>query len=129
MSMSPRSVRFATLAPLLLVVLVCPSRALAEGKSIARTVNAKADSSHDGVYDRFDGDLELGLALGAELGTAGGVAPAVRGSAHYFSIAGLYAGGRVHPGGDGAPGFRVQKAPSDNDSESSVRSNSAGPVS
>ena len=105
MPMSPRSVRIATLAPSLSLVLAltCPSLALAEGSSIARTVNAKADSSRDGVYDRFDGDLELALALGAELGTAGGVAPAVRGSAHYFSIAGLYAGGRVHPGGGGAP--------------------------
>jgi len=101
--MSPRSVRFAMLAASLALVLTCPSLAFAEGKSIARALSAKADSSRDGVYDRFDGDLELGLALGAEFGTAGGVAPAVRGTAHYFSIAGLYAGGRVHPGGDGAP--------------------------
>ncbi|HWZ92475.1 MAG TPA: hypothetical protein VNW92_26600 [Polyangiaceae bacterium] len=81
----------------------CPSLARAEGTSVAKAVKVKADSSHDGVYERFDGDLDLGLALGAELGSAGGVAPIVRGTAHYFSIAGLYAGGRVKAGDDSAP--------------------------
>lgn len=55
-------------------------------------------SDRDGVYDRLDGDLDLDLSLGAELGSAGGVAPALRGSAHYFSIAGIYLEGRMHAG-------------------------------
>jgi len=61
-----------------------------------------ADSSRDGVYDRFDGDLDLGLGMGAELGSAGHAAPAIRGSAHYFSIAGVYLEGRVHAGDQAA---------------------------
>jgi hypothetical protein len=43
----------------------------------------------DGVYQRFEGDLDLGLALGGEIG-----APGSRGvgwlSAHYFSMLGAY---------------------------------------
>jgi hypothetical protein len=90
----PRLLAFATLAS----CLASPSVASAEGRSVAKAVNLNADSSRDGVYERFDGDLELGLALGAELGSAGSAAPVVRGTAHYFSIAGLYAGGRIRAG-------------------------------
>jgi len=97
--MTPRSACLATFA----VCLACPSPALADGANVARAVNLKADSSRDGVYDRFDGDLDLGLALGAELGSAGTPAPIVRGSAHYFSIAGLYAAGRFKASSDSAP--------------------------
>jgi hypothetical protein len=61
-----------------------------------------ADSTRDGVYDRFDGDLDLGLGLGAELGSAGHAAPAMRGTAHYFSIAGVYLEGRVRAGDESA---------------------------
>jgi len=57
----------------------------------------------DGVYDRFDGDLDLGLGLGAELGSAGRAAPLLLGSAHYFSMAGMYAAGRVRAGDGSAP--------------------------
>jgi hypothetical protein len=57
----------------------------------------------DGVYDRFDGDLDLGFALGAEFGSVGRVAPALRASAHYFSIAGVYLSGRLKTGADSAP--------------------------
>lgn len=45
----------------------------------------------DGVYGRFEGDLDLGLGAGAELdhdGTRG----ALRGSLHYFSMIGVYTG-------------------------------------
>ncbi|MEO8901875.1 MAG: hypothetical protein ABI488_08415 [Polyangiaceae bacterium] len=56
----------------------------------------RADSARDGVYDRLDGDLDLGFGLGAELGSAGRIAPALRASAHYFSIAGIYLNGRIH---------------------------------
>ena len=62
-----------------------------------------AQPAPDGVYDRFDGDLDLGFALGAELGSAGRVAPALRASAHYFSIAGVYLSGRIKTGGNSAP--------------------------
>jgi hypothetical protein len=97
--MTPRSVFLATLS----VCLLWPGLASAEGATLARTVSPKPDSSRDGVYGRFDGDLDLGLALGAELGSAGNAAPIVRGSAHYFSIAGLYAGGRFKAGDTSAP--------------------------
>jgi hypothetical protein len=73
------------------------SQAFAQAASVRH-----ADSTRDGVYDRFDGDLDLGLGLGAELGSAGHPAPAVRGSAHYFSIAGVYAEGRIHAGDESA---------------------------
>jgi hypothetical protein len=94
--------RVATSA-LLAVCLLCAKRARAEGASVARTLNFRADSSRDGVYDRFDGDLDLGLALGAELGSAGTPAPMIGGSAHYFSMAGLYAGGRYKASADSGP--------------------------
>lgn len=77
---------------LVALALLCASRpALAE------------EAKHDGVYDRFDGDLDLGLALGAELGSAGDPAFAMRASAHYFAIAGVYAQGRLQSGADSAP--------------------------
>jgi hypothetical protein len=60
------------------------------------SVRSAPDAAADGVYDRFDGDLDLGLALGAEFGSAGQVAPALRASAHYFSIAGVYLAGRIN---------------------------------
>ena len=59
--------------------------------------------ARDGVYGRFDGDLDLGIALGAELGSAGQAAPALRASVHYFAIAGVYAGGRLRAGDQSAP--------------------------
>jgi hypothetical protein len=49
----------------------------------------EGESLQDGVYQRFQGDLDLGLALGGEIG-----APGSRGvawlSAHYFSMLGTY---------------------------------------
>ncbi|MEI9954544.1 MAG: hypothetical protein WDO74_37650 [Pseudomonadota bacterium] len=50
-----------------------------------------------------DGDLDLGLALGAEFGSAGRAAPTLRASAHYFSIAGVYVAGRIKAGDASAP--------------------------
>jgi hypothetical protein len=47
------------------------------------------DTKLDGVYGRFDGDLELSLGAGAQY-RAGFVQPGMRLSAHYFSMAGLY---------------------------------------
>jgi len=88
-------VRTALSAALLGLSLLTARSACAERAAKTR--------SADGVYDRFDGDLDLGLALGAEFGSAGRVAPALRASAHYFSIAGVYASGRIKAGDDSAP--------------------------
>jgi hypothetical protein len=83
--------------------------ALAVTQFRTRTAHAQAKGvqptrgSADGVYGRFDGDLDLGLALGAEFGSAGHPAPALRGSAHYFSSAGVYASGRIKAGDESAP--------------------------
>ncbi len=44
----------------------------------------------DGVYGRFEGDLDFGLGVGAELDD-GDVRGALRFSLHYFYAAGLYA--------------------------------------
>lgn len=44
----------------------------------------------DGVYGRFDGDIDAALGLGARLSPEG-PAPAARASLHYFSMAGVYA--------------------------------------
>jgi hypothetical protein len=71
--------------------------------ALAHSETLLGQGGADGVYDRFDGDLDLGFALGAELGSAGRVAPALRASAHYFSIAGVYLSGRIKTGTAGAP--------------------------
>lgn len=98
--MSSSSLRVALGALGLGWVLLAPSAARAEG---ARERLPSAATTADGVYGRFDGDLDLGLALGAELGSAGHAAPALRASAHYFSIAGVYASGRLKAGEQSAP--------------------------
>lgn len=54
-----------------------------------------SSGASDGVYGRFDGDLDLGVALGAEFGSSGRGSPSARLSAHYFSIAGVYLAGRL----------------------------------
>jgi hypothetical protein len=93
-------VRVASSAPVLLALAVLAPRAAHAQNARLHSV---ANASNDGVYERFDGDLDLGLALGAEFGSAGEVAPAVRGSAHYFSIAGVYAAGRIGTRDESAP--------------------------
>ncbi|HEX3849820.1 MAG TPA: hypothetical protein VHW01_02570 [Polyangiaceae bacterium] len=81
----------------LLALAVVASVSARSSRVFAQSASTRhVDSSSDGVYDRFDGDLDLGLGLGAELGSAGHAAPAIRASAHYFSIAGVYLEGRVH---------------------------------
>jgi hypothetical protein len=79
-----------------------------------RSLPATGQPQDDGVYGRFDGDLDLGFALGAEFGSAGEGAPALRASAHYFSIAGVYANGRIKAFDGSAPslfGFGVDLRP------------------
>ena len=92
---------FGALSWLTVLTLVQLRPRLAHAQSPIRRSPAHATS--DGVYDRFDGDLDLGLALGAELGSAGHAAPALRATAHYFSIAGVYANGRIKAGDESAP--------------------------
>ena len=87
---------------LLFLTLCLPRSARAEVTS-ARSIRSAPRATADGVYGRFDGDLDLGLALGAEFGSAGHAAPAVRASAHYFSIAGVYAAGAHATPGAGLP--------------------------
>ncbi|HEY0462739.1 MAG TPA: hypothetical protein VGC79_00960 [Polyangiaceae bacterium] len=101
-SLSGRALRVAFSALLSLPVAYRARPAHAEGASVRPPLAAQG-APGDGVYDRFDGDLDLGLALGAEFGSAGQVAPALRASAHYFSIAGVYAAGRIKAGDDSAP--------------------------
>ena len=55
----------------------------------AGSAQAREPDVPDGVYGRFEGDLELGLGFGAEL-AAGGVRAASRLSAHYYSMIGAY---------------------------------------
>jgi len=99
-NLSSSALRATFSAPsLLALAMLAPRPAHAEGKS----VRSAQGVSSDGVYDRFDGDLDLGLALGAEFGSAGQVAPALRASAHYFSIAGVYASGRIKAFDESAP--------------------------
>ncbi|HEY2406731.1 MAG TPA: hypothetical protein VGI10_12050 [Polyangiaceae bacterium] len=67
-----------------------------------RRAERREDKSHDGVYNRFDGDLELSLGVGAELGSAGNAASLLRAAAYYYSSGGLYVLGRVPLGGRSA---------------------------
>ncbi len=59
--------------------------------SLDPTVSGESPSREDGGYGRFAGDLDLGLALGAELGPETR-RPGARLSLHYFSMAGLVVG-------------------------------------
>jgi hypothetical protein len=79
------------------VLLAAPMKtALAEYTTDSLPGEADPDKLHDwssgGVYGRFDGDVALGLGLGAELGSNAGEAIAARASAHYFWTAGLVVG-------------------------------------
>jgi hypothetical protein len=89
----------AALGALALLAVLMPVNAHAQSEK----VRSARGATSDGVYDRFDGDLDCGLALGAEFGSAGQGAPALRASAHYFSIAGIYASGRIHAFDESAP--------------------------
>jgi hypothetical protein len=65
---------------------------LSVGALAAQPSSASAGDGEqaDGVYGRFDGDLDLGVALGGEL-ERGAARTAARFSAHYYSTAGVYA--------------------------------------
>jgi hypothetical protein len=82
----------------ILITLLAPS-AYAEsafGRQTSSDVRGQVDSNAasptgDGVYGRFDGDLDLGVGAGASYLTgADRFAFSARLSAHYFSVAGVY---------------------------------------
>jgi len=80
--------RAAGLGGALLAAATGSSPARAEPQTRAAAA-ANETSLRDGVYQRFEGDLDLGFALGAEVGgeRSRGVAWL---SAHYFSMLGTY---------------------------------------
>ena len=98
-SSSARRVAFGALW--LAALLLAPR--VSQAEAARERLRPTAAASADGVYGRFDGDLDLGFALGAEFGSAGDAAPALRASAHYFSIAGVYASGRIKASDQSAP--------------------------
>jgi len=55
-------------------------------------VKGPDSASGDGVYGRFDGDVEVGLGLGAELDPGAERRFAARADLHYFAMAGAYFG-------------------------------------
>jgi hypothetical protein len=64
------------------------TRGLLVAALLLGATSARAQTRDDGVYGRFHGDLELGLGLGAEIDSP--ARGALRASAHYFSMAGVY---------------------------------------
>lgn len=82
----------------LLLSLLAPRAhaASAFGQKTSSDVRGQVDSNAtsptgDGVYGRFDGDLDLGAGVGASYLTgAERFAFSARLSAHYFSVAGVY---------------------------------------
>jgi hypothetical protein len=62
-----------------------------EASAIRPVVSGEPRPRADGGYGRFDGDLDIGLLLGAELGTETR-RPGARLSLHYFSMAGVAVG-------------------------------------
>ena len=102
----------------LLLVTLSPAMARAAGEAPAwspgeRTAgdvkedarSAEELSSGEGSYGRFQGDVDLGFGLGAEV--ASDVFAAARLSAHYFSVAGLSVGYRDGFGQDGLDSERL----------------------
>jgi hypothetical protein len=74
------------------VALLTAWAARAEPAPLRTPVEAERSgpSGSDGIYGRLDGDLDVGLGLGAEFGRPG-VLGAARLTLHYFWTAGIYA--------------------------------------
>ena len=87
------------MTPLFVVLALTEKPELGEhafGRASAGHVRSlDPDSNHhegDGAYGRFDGDLELGLGAGPTLAfSEGDLGVAARGTARWYSTAGLYA--------------------------------------
>jgi len=83
-------------ALLTLALFLVAGQAHAFGRETTSKVRGEIDASSirpgaDGVYGRFDGDLDLGLGLGTRFDAAAErFSLGSRLSAHYFSLAGLY---------------------------------------
>jgi hypothetical protein len=81
---------------LALGLLLASSQAHAFGRETTSKVRGELEADHiresnDGVYGRFDGDLDLGLGAGARFDASGErFSLGTRLSAHYFSLAGIY---------------------------------------
>jgi hypothetical protein len=71
-----------------LLCWVAARPAAAQEASEAERLHAPSPGS-DGVYGRFDGNIDLGLAAGVEL-EAGEPRASLRASGHYLSSAGVY---------------------------------------
>jgi hypothetical protein len=86
-----------TLAPFVVFALAGEPHESAFGRKttsdIRTQVSAPSDPhAGDGAYGRLDGDMDLALGLGPSLDFArADPALTVRGSAHWFTIAGIYA--------------------------------------
>ena len=65
------------------------TRSLTVAVVLTAASSARAQMHDDGVYGRFLGDLELSLGLGAEIDSP--TRGAARVTAHYYSMAGVYA--------------------------------------
>lgn len=85
-----------TRARLVVALLLVAPRASAFGRETTSPVKGEIDagsvrSGSDGVYGRFDGDLDLGVGAGTRFDAASEqLALGSRLSAHYFSLAGLF---------------------------------------
>jgi hypothetical protein len=72
-------------------------------------VKGPDEASGDGVYGRFDGDLEIGLGLGAELDFGAAVRPSAQLALHYFAMAGVYVSYGDAFGASDTPGDAIRK--------------------
>ncbi|HVJ19642.1 MAG TPA: hypothetical protein VM686_29680 [Polyangiaceae bacterium] len=81
---------------LCLSLLLAAPHAHAFGRETTSTVRGEVNADHvssgnDGVYGRFDGDLDLGFGAGGRFdGSSERFSLGTRLSAHYFSLAGVY---------------------------------------
>ena len=86
----------------LAATLHCSFVVLAFSLSTGTAFAAEPDKITDGVYGRFDGDLDVSLAAGSTVGP-GGPSAALIARASFFQTAGLYVAYTDALGRDGAP--------------------------
>ncbi len=78
-----------------LLALLEPAAADGFGRETTSPVRGEIDASHDkapgdGVYGRFDGDLDLGIAAGFGYASERDALLSTRLTLHYFSLAGIF---------------------------------------